>query len=246
MLHDNRYYQPVSVLWYPTTLWEPGTPVRIRSLPWTLETERFVPLLGLYRGENWEEGEPLAITVPNAPAAEAAFDSPFPLLQGGKLVRLGGYQRTGAAEWQPIENAVQSPAIALDVDFGGMIALVGADLPTQAQAGTELPFTLHWQARAPVDFDYSAFAHLLDSQGNKVAQLDWQPHDRMGLLPTGAWPQGWPVTDSQRLPLPAELPAGDYALQIGLYDWRDGSRLPVQGASVIVADAVQLGPVRVE
>jgi hypothetical protein len=100
-----------------------------------------------------------------------------------------------------------------------MIRLLGVDLPMQAQAGTQLPFTFHWRASAPVDFDYTAFAHLLDAQGNKIAQLDWQPHDRMGLLPTSAWPLGWPVTDAQQLPLPPDLAAGDYTLLVGFYNW---------------------------
>ena len=109
-----------------------------------------------------------------------------------------------------------------------------------------MPFTLHWQASAPVDFDYTAFAHLLDAQGNKVAQLDWQPHDRMGVLPTSAWPRGWPVIDAQRLLLPADLPPGDYTLLVGLYNWQSGERLPAQGERVVDGNAVQLGPFRIE
>jgi hypothetical protein len=134
----------------------------------------------------------------------------------------------------------------LAVDFGGMIELVGANLPSQAQAGIELPFTLFWQARAPVDFDYNAFAHLLDAEGNKVAQLDWQPHDAMGVLPASTWPVGWRATDTQRLPLPPDLPAGEYTLLVGLYNWQSNERLPAQGERVSGGDAVELGPVRIE
>jgi hypothetical protein len=250
VLHDNQFYQPVNVLWYPTTLWKPGTPVRVRTLPWTLQSDLFVPLLGVYAGENWDEGEQLPITL-----ADPASTSPLPLLQGGKIARMGGYVRDDSvqkrAQWQPIDNHAPPPAIPLDVDFGGMIHLLGADLPSQAQTGSSLSFTLHWQASAPVDFDYTTFAHLLDAQGNKVAQLDWQPHDRMGVLPTSAWPQGWPVIDTQQLPLPPDLPAGDYFLQIGVYNWQDGSRLQAQGPSmvggvIVGGDAVQIGPVRIE
>jgi hypothetical protein len=241
VLHHNDFYQPVSVLWYPTTLWEPGMPVRVRTLPWTLEADQFVPIVGLYAGENWDEGEQLPI-VP----AEAATGFAFPLLQGRKVARLGGYQRDDKGVWQPLTGGETTPQTALDVDFGGMIRLTGADVPTQVQAGEGLTFTLHWRADAPVDFDYTAFAHLLDAQGNKVAQLDWQPHDRMGVLPTSAWPQGWLATDTQTLPLPAGLPPGGYTLLVGLYNWQNGSRLPAQGEGVIGGDAVGLGPVRIE
>lgn len=244
VLHDNDFYQPVSVLWYPTTLWEAGTPVRIRTLPWTLAGEQFVPLLGVYAGENWAEGEQLPITPTITPTTTSA---PFPLLQGGKVVRLGGYQRDDRGAWQPMGEDVETMAATpLLVDFGGMMRLEGVDLPAKAQVGTELPFTLHWKGSAPVDFDYTAFAHLLDAQGNKVAQLDWQPHDRMGILPTSSWPQNWPVTDAQRLPLPPDLPAGDYTLLVGFYNWQSGNRLPANGEQVVGGDAVQLGPVKIE
>jgi uncharacterized membrane protein len=242
VLHHNDFYQPVSVLWYPTTMWEPGVSVRVRTLPWSLDTEQFVPLLGIYAGASWAEGEQLAIR----PATSANTPLPYPLLQGGKLLRLGGYLWDATWGWQPIANDAPSPTMPLEVDFGSMIALVGADLPAQGQAGTVLPFTLHWRARSAINFDYTAFAHLLDSGGNKVAQLDWQPHDRMGLLPTGAWPLGWPVIDAQALPLPATLPAGDYTLIVGLYNWESGSRLPAQGAATVGGDSVQLGSVKIE
>jgi hypothetical protein len=241
VLHHNDYYQPTSVLWYPTTLWEPGVPVRIRTLPWTLEENQFVPIVGLYAGENWAEGEQMPIV-----AADGAVGPSFPLLQGGKVARLGGYQRDEAGVWQPLTGGETTPQTTLDIDFGGMIGLIGADVPAQAQAGEGLPFTLHWRAAAPVDFDYTAFVHLLDAQGNKVAQLDWQPHDRMGVLPTSTWPQGWLATDTQILPLPADLPPGDYTLLVGLYNWQNGNRLPAQGENVIGGDAVRLGPVRIE
>ena len=241
ILYDNAFYQPTSVLWYPTTMWGAATPVRVTTLPWSLEADQFVPLLGLYAGENWAEGEQLPIT-----HAADASTSPFPLLQGGKVVRLGGYERDAAGTWQPVANVATTPTTPLAVDFGGMIDLVGADLPTQAAAGSALSFTLHWQARAAVDFDYSAFAHLLDAEGNKVAQLDWQPHDRFGVLPTSAWPLGWPVVDAQQLSLPPDLPAGDYTLLVGFYNWQSGERLPAQGERVSGGDVVELGPLRIE
>ena len=46
-----------------------------------------------------------------------------------------------------------------------------------------LPFTLYWRALSKPDMDYTAFAHLLDADGNKVAQHDWQPRDAGGPPP---------------------------------------------------------------
>jgi hypothetical protein len=212
----------------------------MRTLPWTIEADRFVPLLAVYAGDDWGSAEKLPIAF-----TDGARDPNFPLLQGGQIVRLSGYERDGLGAWQQVSLDAPTSTMPLDVDFGGMIDLVGADLPAQAQAGGQLPFTLHWQASAAVRFDYSAFAHLIDAQGNKVAQLDYQPYDAMGPLPTSAWPIGWPVTDAQKITLPPDLPPGDYTLLVGLYNWQSGSRLPAQGEGVIGGDAVQLGPLRV-
>jgi hypothetical protein len=222
-------------------------------LPWTLEGDQLVTLLGVYAGKDWEEGEQLPIRTAVRSAisgtltvTDSAALAPFPLLQGGRLARLGGYQRNSGNQWQPISESGPAPTTPLTVDFGGMIHLAGVDLPTQAQAGVELPFTLHWQASAPVDFDYTAFAHLLDAQGNNVAQVDWQPHDRLGLLPTSSWLLGRPVIDTQRLALPPDLPPGSYTLLVGFYNWQTGDRLSAQGDGVTGDNAVTLGPVQIK
>ena len=119
-------------------------------------------------------------------------------------------------------------------------------MPATVKAGGDLTWTLHWQAAAPQPVDYTVFVHLLDEQGEKAAQLDWQPHDTAGLLPATAWPVGRPVVDTQTLALPADLSPGSYRLVVGLYDWRDGARLPVQGAGALSGDMLDLGSVRVE
>jgi hypothetical protein len=54
------------------------------------------------------------------------------------------------------------------------------------------------------------------------------------------------VADAQRLPLPADLPAGEYTLLVGFYNWQDGNRLPAEGDGVIGGDAAALGPLRIE
>jgi hypothetical protein len=89
------------------------------------------------------------------------------------------------------------------------------------------------------------FAHLLDAAGNKVAQLDWQPYDVAGRLPTSAWVAGRPVVDSQVLALPDDLPSGEYRLIVGLYNWEDGRRLPAQGADAEPGDVVTVATVEI-
>lgn len=237
VLHETEFYPPVAGLWYPTSTWTPGLPVEVSTLPWTLDTERFVLALGVYAGANWAEADRLPVD---------ASDAGLPILESGTLLRLGGYQRTPAGGWTPIVSDAAPPATPLDVRLGERIVLAGVTLPATAQAGSGLPVTLHWRAAGPVDRDYTAFIHLLDAAGATVAQLDWQPHDAAGRLPTSAWPPDRPVGDSQTLDLPDELAPGLYRLIAGLYDWQDGSRLPVQGAQALPGDVVELGTIEVK
>lgn len=237
LLHDSEFYPPVGVLWYPTSTWQPGVPVQLSTLPWTLATDRFTLALGVYAGANWAEGERLAVD---------AADAGLPVLENGTLLRLGGYRRTPSGGWTPILPDAAAPTTALDVRFGAHLVLDGATLPATAQAGTGLVFTLDWRATAPVNQDYTAFVHLLDSAGNTVAQLDWQPHDTLGPLPTSAWLPERPVADSQTLSLPGELPPGVYRLIAGLYAWQDGTRLPAQGAHTLPGDVADLGTVEIK
>ena len=63
---------------------------------------------------------------------------------------------------------------------------------------------------------YTGFVHLLDQEGRIVAQDDHLPLH--GQRPTTAWVEGEVIEDGYELRLPADLPPGDYWLEIGLYD----------------------------
>jgi hypothetical protein len=238
VLYDTQYYPPVAVLWYPTSMWEPGSTVMVQTLPWTLDTDRFTLYLGLYEDESgWAQGKRLPVT---------QIESPLPLLEGDTLVRLGGYQRTPAGDWQSIPLVEAPPAISLNAQFGEQIVLDGASISNSAlEPGESLDFTLYWQAIQPVETDFTVFAHLLDQDGNKVAQLDWQPHDAIGLLPTSAWIPEQPVVDTQSIVLAEDLGPGSYRLVVGLYNWVDGQRMPVSGPDAEPGDVVPVATVEV-
>lgn len=237
-LHDSRYYQPTAALWYPTSRWEPHATVRVRSLPWTLEQGRFTLAVGLFRGpEGWDTGDRLTVT---------AVQPPLPVLEGGSLLRLGGVALDADGVWASAPSQPAPPAIALDARFGDALRLQGVTLAAdEPQAGGPLDFTLHWQADAPLPFDYSIFAHLLNTQGETMAQLDWQPHDSAGLLPMTAWLPGQPLADSQTLALPAGLAPGDYRLVVGVYNWQTNARLPASGPAAEPGDEVTVAAIQI-
>ena len=58
-------------------------------------------------------------------------------------------------------------------------------------------------------------------------QLDGYP--RGGERPTSTWQPGERLTDGRVIVLPPDLPEGEYRLLVGLYDWQDGVRLPLDG-----------------
>jgi hypothetical protein len=162
-------------------------------------------------------------------------------------VRLGGYLRDSNGAWAAIPLTPEPPATAIDARFGEWIALDGVTAPqTEAQPGDRVQFTLYWRAVQPVDRDYTVFAHLLDAQGNKVAQRDWQPSDPIGWLPTTSWIVEQPVMDTQTLDLPADLSAGFYRLIVGLYHWQDQQRLPVNGVNGEAGDVVMIATLQVQ
>ncbi len=239
ILQDSQFYPPVASLWYPTSKWQTGAPVLVQTLPWTLAADRFTLAVGLYEGENgWQNGQRLSIT---------KVEPALPLLENSTIVRLGGYVRTVRDQWQALSPVTAPPATVLDAKFGEALVLNGVTVRESTIAADDVvDFNLYWHAIQPPDFDYAIFVHLLDASGNKVAQLDGQPHDRSGLLPFTAWVPGQLVVAPSQLTLPKTVAPGEYQLIVGLYNWQDGRRLPVAGANAQTGDVVNLAKIQVK
>jgi 4-amino-4-deoxy-L-arabinose transferase-like glycosyltransferase len=126
------------------------------------------------------------------------------------------------------------------------IAFLGFDLSSdEIQAGTPISLTLYWQPVAPVDKPYTVFVHLLGPDGQVWAQQDNPPGK--GALPTSGWLPGEYVADSYQLVVTPETPAGEYRLEVGMYDPATGERLPTANAAGLpLGDRILLGqPIQV-
>lgn len=88
--------------------------------------------------------------------------------------------------------------------------------------------TAAWQVLQPIDFDYNIFIHALDATGNRVAQWDGQPQRAGEPYPMTLWTVGEVVQNSYRLELDAAA-APVQRVDVGLYNWQTGERLPVNG-----------------
>jgi len=117
----------------------------------------------------------------------------------------------------------------LKVTIGGFAYLLGYDLPPGPfHSGDALEVTLYWEALGPSDKSYTVFVHLLNREGFLQSQQDSLPCQ--GECPTTGWVVGEYLRDTYRLPLPTNLPPGEYYLEVGMYDSATGQRLPVLNA----------------
>ena len=126
-------------------------------------------------------------------------------------------------------------------EFGDQLALVGwsVDAPVALPGpglhpGDSIEVIIVWQAQQELASDYTAFAHLVDEDGQGWAGDDHQPHD--GLYPTSDWGAGEMVRDTFTLTVPAGAPPGLYDVQVGWYNPATDERLPVgEGTAFRVA-----------
>jgi len=101
-------------------------------------------------------------------------------------------------------------------NFAMLVELLGARVAAPLQGGAVTPVTVGWRSMQATERSYTGFVHLLDQEGRIVAQDDHLPLH--GQRPTTAWVEGEVIEDGYELRLPADLPPGDYWLEIGLYD----------------------------
>ncbi len=102
--------------------------------------------------------------------------------------------------------------------------------------GEPLCFELQWHTTRPLPTDYTVFIHVLDQNGQIVAQSDLQPGG--GYAPTSGWPIGQPITDRHGLILPPTFAPGEYHIVVGLYG-PDGVRLhTTEGTDAILLSKV--------
>ena len=137
-----------------------------------------------------------------------------PMAQSGAAILLaqsanGADARTIAAvTLLPTERNFVPPEnldMMVDVGFGDKATLLGANL-----AGEKL--TLFWRAENSFDADYTVFVHLLGADGTPALIADHAPP-----RPTSNWVAGEIIADTVLLNM-ADLPAGSYPIEVGLYD----------------------------
>jgi len=259
-----------------TSQWLPGEVVVERyelPLPFTLPPGEYPLRLGYAdlsggRAELALSGDFAALSGDFAALSGdfAALSGDFAALSGGEVAVDGDpVSSVVLATVAVLPNPDAPPAAVLEqalANLDNQVALMGAraragwqtreahwEEPLIVQAGRPLHLTLTWRALASPRDSFTIFIHLIDGAGRYVAGHDYTPLG--GACPTYLWFPKWlpgqTLTDPYRLVLPADLPAGDYWVEVGMYGMTSLCRIPVVDlAGNLAGDRVILGPVRVE
>ncbi|GAB4516034.1 MAG: hypothetical protein OHK0046_20560 [Anaerolineae bacterium] len=143
----------------------------------------------------------------------------------GTTVLAGGELVVYWPQWEhwPLQREIPAAAAPVNVDFEQGISLAALET---AQAENGLTLTLWWRAHEQPQGDYTVFAHVIDLEGNIVAQRDSIPQD--GRFNTLWWRSGDLIPDTRLIEFndPALLQRDDLTLRIGLYQTGAGVRLP--------------------
>ncbi|MGI8915849.1 MAG: hypothetical protein ACR2JY_19065, partial [Chloroflexota bacterium] len=125
----------------------------------------------------------------------------------------------------------------LGLILGQAVTLQSAAYTASAAPGGAVTIRLLWRDERPLDQSYTVFVHLDRADGKLVAQHDGIPV--AGLQPTDTWRPSEVVDDRHALLLPADLPPGDYHLDVGLYQGQQRLSLP-DGANQIPVGVVHV------
>jgi hypothetical protein len=130
--------------------------------------------------------------------------------------------------------------ITPDILYNGELRLAraGAALVNQPTQGAEASATIYaqldWVAEQKPAVDYRVTLRLLDAEGKVVAQRDEFPIGP--LLPPATWNAGDAKPGYMALPLPRDLPGGEYTLTVDVYEPDTGATFapPVEVAAFAI------------
>jgi hypothetical protein len=147
---------------------------------------------------------------------------------------------------EPLPAPDENLATVSGAAFGDSLRLRAYQVePPTVQPGETVQVQIQWETLEVMGADYHLFLHLTAPDDlSPLAQADsWPgPPD----LPTARWLPQEVLAATIDLEIPADLPAGSYRLQMGLYEPATGQRLAVTDpAGLPTGDSLDLGSVTV-
>lgn len=213
--------------------------VRVGDLTFTFTTDSHVT------SPNWEPGEVIVerfdFALPhNLPGGDYPVTVDLKNLSTDQVVPLGADLGMLAvtAQHYPINTS------HLLANFRQRVGLVEATarhegrhaapwpVPITAQQGDTIYLRLTWQALAKAEESYTVFVHLINLGNRPLVSLDYTPLG--GSAPTHLWFPKWlpgqRYVDPYPLTIPADLPPGEYLIEVGLYEMVSQRRLHMSDA----------------
>jgi hypothetical protein len=185
------------------------------------------------KGTNWEQHTSATLSSDQRAILNwYAFPIPADATGRAQLIVSAGGQTAAlqdcviaAADHLYTEPPTQNP---IGATFGDVGTLIGVDIEkTQLKLGEPFTLTLYWKAATTAPIDYKVFTHLLDANGQVIAQNDSPPVN--GDRPTTGWLKGEYLRDPHTLTFIRSDYTGAATLEVGLYD-------PESGARVLLSD----------
>lgn len=128
--------------------------------------------------------------------------------------------------WQKLALVTDNPVV-----FGEQIRLAASTpIADRINACDTITLRTVWEREnAPLLDGFSATFTLDKRNGDGAWDFETLARNdsQLTYTPTHEWQQDEQYLDERSLTIPCDLPAGDYVLQLGVYNYRDNERLPV-------------------
>ena len=205
------------------------------------------PVDGTYPTTEWSAGEIIKdwhdVRLP-PDTSPGSHELLLKIREAGEVV---GETTLGYLEVEGRPRVFSVPEIQhpMEMRLGDGVLFLGYDLISDAaRPGAALQLILYWQALEEMVVSYTVFAHLLDAEEQVWGQMDSVPLS--GEAPTTSWVAGEVISDPYEIMVDADTPAGDYVIEIGMYDASTGRRLLVStDEAQAEADRLLLGEVQI-
>ncbi len=145
------------------------------------------------------------------------------------------------ANWCYLVQLMEAPPWNAPQTFGENMAFWGADV--EPITDDTIHTRLWWKIEQTPSTDYSMSLRLLDTNGELISQADGPiNHYGVQVVNTSQLEIGKIYIDFRDLTVPPSLPAGDYQLNLVVYDWQTDERLFLpNGADSLALISLHLG-----
>ncbi|RMF79401.1 MAG: hypothetical protein D6737_11560 [Chloroflexi bacterium] len=171
------------------------------------------PVMGQHPSDRWRQDELITDRLrPTVPREQIAGRYTLALRSNAFTINLAPIEIVG------LPRIFEMPEVdySTSLDFTGNLQLAGYNIELDDEA---INLSLVWRAKDVIVTDYTIFIHIVDENGEIVAQRDVKPVDN--TYPTTLWQAGEYVIDDHYI---AVTQPRLYRMRIGVYNPFDGKR----------------------